>query len=68
MARIDLATIRRQYPVTRLSKLTSSYTRQNRSINDHPLWRKPPVVCVPGLPAEVPSSVRELAYRLSALP
>jgi hypothetical protein len=29
MARIDLATIRRQYPVTRLSKLTSSYTRQN---------------------------------------
>src|SRR6476620_2061526 len=29
MARIDLATIRRQYPVTHLSKLTSSYTRQN---------------------------------------
>jgi hypothetical protein len=29
MARIDLVTIWRQYPITRLSKLTSSYTRWN---------------------------------------
>jgi hypothetical protein len=29
MVRIDLAALRRQYPITRQNKLTSSYTRQN---------------------------------------